>query len=83
MHLNEDCTGRSEAAVKGVPALGKNASLICNKCNEENCQDKLIQAAQETTTFKELRETELKTLENKMTDLKKTVTKIQTPLTTK
>ena len=83
MHLNEDCTGLSEAAVNGVPALGKNALLICNKCVEEKRQDNLTQAAHEITTSKELRDTQTKTLENKMTDLKKTVTKIKTLLSTK
>ena len=83
MHLNEDCTGLSEAAVNGVPALGKNALLICNKCVEEKRQDNLTQAAHETTTSKELQETQMKTLENEMTDLKKTVTEIKTLLTTK
>ena len=71
MHLNEDCTGLSEAAVNGIPALGKNALLICNKCVEEKHQDNLTQAAHETTTSKELRETQMKTLENEMTHLKK------------
>ena len=71
MHLNEDCTGLSEAAVYGVPALGKNALLICNKCVEEKRQDNLTQAAHETTTSNELRETQMKTLENEMTDLQK------------
>ena len=83
MHLNEDCTGLSEAAVNGIPALGKNALLICNKCVEEKHQDNLTQAAHETTTSKELRETQMKTLENEMTDLKKTVTEIKTLLSTK
>ena len=83
MHLNEDCTGLCEAAVNGVPALGKNALLICNKCVEEKRQDNLTQAAHETTTSKELRDTQMKTLENEMTDLKKTVTEIKTLLSTK
>ena len=83
MHLNEDCTGLSEAAVNGVPALRKNALLICNKCVEEKRQNNLTQAAHETTTSKELQETQMKTLENEMTDLKKTVTEIKTLLTTK
>ena len=83
MHLNEDCTGLSEAAVNGVPALGKNALLICNKCVEEKRQDNSTQAAHETTTSKELRETQMKTRENEMTDLKKTVTEIKTLLSTK
>ena len=43
----------------------------------------MTQAAHETTTSKELRETQMKTLENEMTDLKKTVTKIKTLLATK
>ena len=83
MHLNEDCTGLSEAAVNGVSALGKNALLICIKCVEEKRQDNLTQAAHETTTSEELRETQMKTLENDMTDLKKTVIEIKTLLTTK
>ena len=83
MHLNEECTGLSEAAVNGVPALGKNALLICNKCVEEKRQDNLTQAAYETTTSKELQKTQMKTLENEMTDLKKTVTEIKTLLSTK
>ena len=75
MHLNEDCTGLSEAAVNGEPALGINALLICIKCVEEKRQDILTQAAHETTTSKKLRVIQMKTLENEMTDLKKTVTK--------
>ena len=43
----------------------------------------MAQAARETTTSKELRETQMKPLENEMTDLKKTVTEIKTLLTTK
>ena len=49
----------------------------------QKLQDKLTQAVQEITTSKELRETQLKTLENETTDLKKTVTEIKTLLTTK
>ena len=83
LHLNEDCTGLSEAAVNGVPALGKKALLICNKSVEEKRQDNLTKAAHESATSKELRETQMKTLENEMSDLKKTVTEIKTQLTTK
>ena len=83
MHLNEDYTGLSEAAVNGVPSLGKNALLICNKCVEEKRQNNLTQAAHETTTSKEFRDTQMKTLENEITDLKKTVTEIKTLLSTK
>ena len=43
----------------------------------------MTQAAHETTTSKELRETQMKTLENELTDLKKTVTEIKTLLSTK
>ena len=43
----------------------------------------MVQAAHETTTSKELRETQIKPLENEMTELKKTVTEIKTLLTTK
>ena len=59
-------------------AGGKNAQLICNNCVEEKRQDKLTQAAQEITTSKEFQETQMKTLENKMIDLTKTVTEIKT-----
>ena len=83
MYLNEDCTGLSEAAVNGVPAQGKNALLIRKKCVKKNHQDKWIKAAQKTTTSKEFRETQMKTLENEMFYLKKTVIKIKTLLTTK
>ena len=83
MHLKEDCSGLQEAAVNGVLALGKNDLLLCNKCVEEKRQNNLNQAAHETTTSKELRETQMKTLENEMTDLKKTVTEIKMLLSTK
>ena len=82
-HLKEDCSGLQEAAVNGVLALGKNDLLLCNKCVEEKRQNNLNQAAHETTTSKELRETQMKTLENEMTDLKKTVTEIKMLLSTK
>ena len=43
----------------------------------------MTQAAHETTTSQEFRETQMKTLENEMTDLKKTVTETKTLLSTK
>ena len=79
MHLKRDCYDLSEATVNGVPDLVKIALLICNKHVEEKRQE----SCPRNYNLRRTSETQLQTLENKMTDLKKTVTKIKMLLTTK
>ena len=83
MHLTKNCTGLSEAAVNGVLAIGKNALLLCNKCIEEKRHEKLAQPAHVNTVSNEHQGSQMKNLETKMTDLKKTVSEIKTLLTRK
>ena len=83
MHLTENSTGLSEAAVNGVLAIGKNALLLCNKCIEEKRHEKLAQSAHVNTVSNEHQESQMKNLETEMTDLKKTASEIKTLLTRK
>ena len=73
IHLTPVCTGLTQVAVNGIAELGKNAMLLCIKCEEKNERETFIRCR---TSGKPEEKHEQFNFEAKMEQLKTSLTEI-------